>query len=311
MYRRRAAGSGGRTARKKRPEKISALERRRLLQLGASVALFLLVFLGRGVFPQQMQTWKSILSADTDFRGAVTAFGQNVSEGTAVLDALETFWLELTGNTPPSAEEETGTISVEPLNYRAQIHQWQFEGAPAFPVETETAGSLGSEPAPSEEEAVVTAVAQAYTEDGQELPERVSLQYYALGLEETTAPVIGSVTSSFGYRDHPVSGEYTFHTAVDLGVSTGTDVLAFADGTVEYIGENSIYGLYVKVDHDNGVATFYAHCSKLLVSKGDTVSCGQVIAKSGQTGNATGPHLHFSIEKDSVRLDPTYYLDLS
>jgi murein DD-endopeptidase MepM/ murein hydrolase activator NlpD len=158
---------------------------------------------------------------------------------------------------------------------------------------------------------VVTAVAQTYTEDGQELPERVSLQYYTLGLEETTAPVIGSVTSSFGFRDHPVSGEYTFHTAVDLGVSTGTDVLSFADGTVEYIGENSIYGLYVKVDHDNGVATFYAHCSKLLVSKGDTVSCGQVIAKSGQTGNATGPHLHFSIEKDGVRLDPTYYLELS
>jgi murein DD-endopeptidase MepM/ murein hydrolase activator NlpD len=294
-------------ARKKGPEKISAQERRRLLQLGVSIILFLLVFLGRGVFPQQMQTWKSVLSADTDFRGAVTAFGQNVSQGTGVLDALEAFWLELTGGAPQSAEEKAETISVEPLNYRAQAVRWQFEGAPQFPVEL----SAETVQTASVEEPIVTAVAQVYSEDGQELPERVSLQYYALGLEETTEPVVGSVTSAFGFRDHPVSGEYTFHTAVDIGVSEGTDVLAFADGTVEYIGENDIYGLYVKVDHDNGAATFYAHCSELLVNKGDAVSCGQVIAKSGQTGNATGPHLHFSIEKDSVRLDPAYYLDLS
>jgi len=57
------------------------------------------------------------------------------------------------------------------------------------------------------------------------------------------------------------------------------------------------------------VSTFYAHCRELLVQKGDTVTCGQVIAKSGDTGNATGPHLHFSIDKDGIRLDPTYYLE--
>ena len=157
---------------------------------------------------------------------------------------------------------------------------------------------------------VVTAVAQEYDDQGQELPDRVSLQYYELGLEETAVPVMSTVTSAFGFRDHPVDGEYTFHNAVDIGVSTGTDVLAFADGTVRYIGEDDVFGLYLKIDHANGVSTFYAHCDELLVSKGDTVTCGQVVAKSGETGNATGPHLHFSIEKDGIRLDPEYYLDL-
>ena len=145
-YRRRTAGRGSRTASRRRSG-LPLRERRRLIQLAASAGLFLLVFFGRGVFPEQMAAWKSILSADVDFRGAV-----------------------------------------------AQL------------------------------------------------------------------------------------------------------------------GENSVYGLYVKLDHANGVSTFYAHCKKLLVKKGETVKCGQVIAKSGETGNATGPHLHFSVEKDGVRLNPAYYL---
>lgn len=107
-----------------------------------------------------------------------------------------------------------------------------------------------------------------------------------------------------------MDGDYSFHNAVDIGVSKGTDILAYADGTVRYIGEDDVFGLYLKIDHANGVSTFYAHCDKLLVSKGDVVTCGQVIAKSGETGNATGPHLHFSIEKDGIRLNPAYYLDL-
>ena len=119
------------------------------------------------------------------------------------------------------------------------------------------------------------------------------------------------MTSAFGYRDSPIDGKNQFHLALDIGAAEGTEIGAFADGVVEYIGENDTFGQYLKINHANGVSSFYAHCSKLLVRKGMTVTCGQTVALVGQTGNATGPHLHLTIEKDNVRLDPAYYVGLS
>ena len=79
---------------------------------------------------------------------------------------------------------------------------------------------------------------------------------------------------------------------------------------VEYIGESDEFGNYLKIRHENNVSSFYAHCSKLLVHKGDEVACGQTVALVGHTGNATGSHLHLTIEKDNIRLDPAYYVEL-
>ena len=316
MYRRRTAGRGSRTGTRKKSGGMCAREKRRLIQLGASLALFLLVFFGRGVLPAQMAFWRSVLTADTDFIGAVTAFGQTLSEEGSVLEALEVFWADLTGLQENGQTGQNDLAAVEQPElpgYPSRAAHPAFGSLPAFQqtVRADSGGGQEQETQlPSEEEAVVTAVAQAYDDQGQALPERVSLQYYNLGLEETAVPVAGTVTSAFGFRDHPVDGDYSFHNAVDIGVSKGTDILAYADGTVRYIGEDDVFGLYLKIDHANGVSTFYAHCDKLLVSKGDVVTCGQVIAKSGETGNATGPHLHFSIEKDGIRLNPAYYLDL-
>ena len=96
-----------------------------------------------------------------------------------------------------------------------------------------------------------------------------------------------------------------------LMIAFGTEIKAFADGVVEYIGQSDDFGLYFKITHKNGVSSFYAHCSKLLIQKGDTVTCGQTVALVGETGMATGPHLHLTIEKDKIRLDPAYYVDPS
>lgn len=313
MYRRRVAGRGSRTAGKKRSAGMSQRERLRLLQLGTSILLFLLVFLGRGILPKQMAAWKAILNSDMNLQGAVSTFGRTVSDGGNVLEAVDAFWAELTGAAPSEeepADETRNDMLPELVSYVERAYRPEFGPLSDYEL---SRSSVADQDIPVEpvEDLVVTAVAQQYDDRGMELPDRVSFQYYNLGLEETALPVMGSVTSAFGFRDHPVSGVYSFHTAVDIGVKKGTDVLAFADGTVRYIGENDIFGLYIMLDHDNGVSTFYAHCEKLLVSKGDQVVCGQVIAKSGETGNATGPHLHFSLEKDGVRLDPAYYLDLN
>ena len=82
---------------------------------------------------------------------------------------------------------------------------------------------------------------------------------------------------------------------------------AFADGTVREIGQSD-YGNYLIVDHDGGFSTLYAHCSSISAQVGDTVQCGEEIARVGQTGNATGPHLHLEIWKDGAALDPSDYL---
>ena len=313
-YRRRVEGRGRRSA-GRRKAGAPGLQSRCLGQLAASLLLFLLVFGARGLFPAQADALGDALRANSDFSGAVTAFRAAVSKGESIQAAAQAFWDRAMGRTGDAGQEPGGENSRDETlpelpDYAARmaLTGWPAQGA-AGAGEGEP-GPMTSAPAASQEPEVVTAVAQTHNEAGEALPRNVSLQFYELGLAQVAMPVSGKVTSPFGFRDHPVSGVYSFHTALDIGVDNGTDVLAYADGTVRYVGENSIFGLYVKVDHANGVSTFYAHCSKLLVSKGDEVKCGQVIAKSGETGNATGPHLHFSIEKDGVRLNPAYYLDL-
>ena len=107
-----------------------------------------------------------------------------------------------------------------------------------------------------------------------------------------------------------MDGEEKFHNGVDLAVNTGTQVKAFADGVVDYIGDDpDQYGLYLQISHANGVKSFYAHCSQLLVSQGQTVKAGDTVALSGDTGNTTGPHLHLELRFNGVRINPIYYIE--
>ena len=87
----------------------------------------------------------------------------------------------------------------------------------------------------------------------------------------------------------------------------GTVIAAFADGTVREVGQSD-YGNYLIVDHAGGFSTLYAHCSSISAAVGDAVSCGEEIARVGQTGNATGPHLHLELWKDGAALDPADHL---
>ena len=119
-------------------------------------------------------------------------------------------------------------------------------------------------------------------------------------------PVSGVITSRFGsndsVRDHS-------HTGIDIAGPYGTPIKAAASGTVTYSGNaNDGYGYYVIISHGNGVTTLYAHCSQLLVSKGQTVSKGEVIAKMGSTGNSTGNHLHFEVRKNGITYNPQNYV---
>lgn len=122
-------------------------------------------------------------------------------------------------------------------------------------------------------------------------------------------PTVGLITSEYGWRVTDVGNSN--HMGVDIGNSVGTDIWAADGGQVIYAGNtNAAYGLMVKILHDNGEVTCYAHLSKILVEVGDKVAQGQIIAKMGMTGYVTGPHLHFEVRPDGENpVDPLRYLE--
>lgn len=125
------------------------------------------------------------------------------------------------------------------------------------------------------------------------------------GIYLAVVPVTGRITSRFGVnesiRDHT-------HQGIDIAATRGTPILATASGKVTFAGWSSGYGYLVKIDHGNGVETYYGHCSKLYVSTGDTVEAGEEIAAVGSTGNSTGNHLHFEIRLNGKQVNPESFV---
>ena len=121
-------------------------------------------------------------------------------------------------------------------------------------------------------------------------------------------PVAGTITSQFGHRVDPITGEVSSHTGTDIACTEGTPILAAADGTVTVANGldswGGSYGYYVQIDHGGGLETLYAHCSSICVTTGQQVQAGQVIGYVGHTGRATGSHLHFEVRANGNRVNP-------
>lgn len=118
----------------------------------------------------------------------------------------------------------------------------------------------------------------------------------------------GNVSSYYGYRIHPISGNLQIHRGLDIAAPQGTEILAVHDGTVTTAAFDSSYGNYIVLENDDAYKTKYAHCSSLNVSQGQEVKKGDVIALVGSTGNSTGPHLHIEFLYQDEYLNPYFYL---
>lgn len=129
-----------------------------------------------------------------------------------------------------------------------------------------------------------------------------------MGTGRLSYPIRAPITSTFGWRIHPILGTQRFHNGLDFGAPTGTPIQAAERGRVIYAGWYGGYGNAVIVDHGNGATTLYAHASRLVVQEGDVVQRGQVVALVGSTGLSTGPHLHFEVRINGEPQDPSYYL---
>lgn len=120
---------------------------------------------------------------------------------------------------------------------------------------------------------------------------------------------LGNVSSGYGWRVHPISGEKSLHRGIDLAVAQGTPILAVQDGRVVSAGDAGSYGLCVVIEDDKGYQSRYAHCSSLNVSAGQEVKRGDVIAAVGSTRNSTGPHLHLEVMLNGEYLNPYFFVD--
>ncbi len=118
------------------------------------------------------------------------------------------------------------------------------------------------------------------------------------------------LTSAYGYRIHPITGNYAFHNGVDLAAGTGTEIYATKSGTVTTAEENYVYGNYVVINHLDGYSSLYGHMTRFTVGEGDYVEQGELIGYVGSTGWSNGPHLHFTLYYNGSSVNPMNYISI-
>ncbi|MEY8231875.1 M23 family metallopeptidase [Oscillospiraceae bacterium 50-16] len=333
-----AVRSRGGAARRGSRSRGGGQERVRAAQLAVCLVLFLTAYIGKGIFPGRlMQVREEVLfliSEDFDFQGALAGLGESLAGSGTVLEDLGAFCVQVFGPQEISQPDSPELLPPQPDSVLDKELDF-LSGNPDAQTRTEhyaSTGELGLDTAPvpeagqTETQGTAAETSDAAAEEqpqavpaagtvvlysdyaGEPLPNNYTMDQISLGELETIVPVFGHLNSGYGYRDHPIDGRYQFHGGVDIGGQYGDPVAAFAAGTVEYIGEDDSYGLYLQIDHGNGVKSFYAHCSKLEVSKGQQVALGETVARVGSSGSATGPHLHLELKYGKMHLNPVYYL---
>lgn len=271
-------------------------ERRALLRLVICGSLFVLLVAVKLLLPGKMaeldRTLSAVMERNIDVQAVFSAVGGLFTGDGAPSQAADAVYQAVFRPETEASKADTETEAALPA----------AEAAPQAPLAE--AGDIP--PAADEAEALPVMDLVLYSDE--ELPGNVSMRQAILGFDHVT-PVQGALSSCFGYRAHPTEGEERFHYGVDLAADSGADIACFADGTVTAVGESSSYGKYCTVTHANGCATLYAHCSRISVSSGDAVAQGEKLGEVGETGMATGPHLHFELQKDGVYLNPIYYVE--
>lgn len=142
----------------------------------------------------------------------------------------------------------------------------------------------------------------------QQLTNKIEEQKYLRSHTPSIAPVQGWFMSGFGFRIDPFTSEVRMHEGIDIAAPSGTPIIATADGTVCFAGENGGFGLAIEINHGYGIKTRYCHCQRLVFEKDQTVKRGEIIAYIGNTGKSTGPHVHYEIRVVDQAVNPINYI---
>ncbi|WP_325200783.1 M23 family metallopeptidase [Oscillibacter sp.] len=294
----------------RKSEPLEAKDLRLMLRLVACGGIFVALVAAKLLLPARMEAFNEKLSAamerNMDVQAVFSAVGRAFSGEESVAGVYQAVFH------PEEGAVQTGALSPADSPSKMTTRAIQLrDGAaldalrsfrPEAPPQAEV-------PKPEAADAIQSASNLAYVLYSQEnLPEGVSMEQDRLGFDYSAPVAGGTLSSDFGYREHPTEGEERFHYGVDLAADTGTEVRCFADGTVTAVGDSSSYGRYCVVAHERGYSTLYAHCSRITASSGTAVKRGQKIAEVGETGMATGPHLHFELQREGTYLNPIYYV---
>ena len=302
-------------------------EDRSALRLMICGGIFVLLVAVKLLFPHAVgnmaRSARQMIGQDADFKEAFAAMGRAISGEEDVSDSLRDAYTAVFNPLEEIAGEEyvSSPYTAAQTDKERESLEMEFTGGPAAEEENFTqeqpvekgggeADAVKSDPKPEEEPSGDDTVTESmsYVYSMPALPENASLEQRSLGFSYTS-PVSGTLSSTFGWRDHPVDGENKFHYGLDLAADTGAEICAFADGEVFATGESSTLGNYIMLRHPGGYITLYAHCSKVTVSSG-AVAKGDKIAEVGETGTATGPHLHFELHDGGLYLNPIYYVEV-
>ena len=250
-------------------------------------------------FANRMEMLKRILQSDMDLINTIKTEREEIASKKAKLEADRAKVLEL----EKVAQEKQNVINQKKAERQAVLERAMNDRDTAERAYNELMASSASITAMLQQRAAERAAAAAASSQG-----GGGGATWVQGTGQLSAPVNAPITSNFGWRIHPIYGTRRLHAGTDFGVDEGTPVHAADGGVVVEAGWVSGYGYTVVIDHGNGMSTLYAHNSDVAVSPGQTVSKGQVVSYSGNTGGSTGPHLHFEVRINGEPTDPMGYL---
>ena len=252
-------------------------------------------------FANRMEMLKRILQSDMDLINTIKTEREEIASKKAKLEEDRAKVLEL----EKVAQEKQNLINQKKAERQAVLERAMSDRDTAERAYNELMASSASITAMLQQRAAerAAAAAAAASQGG-----GGGGATWVQGTGQLAAPVVAPITSDFGWRIHPIYGTRRLHAGTDFGVDEGTPVHAADGGVVVEAGWVSGYGYTVIIDHGNGMSTLYAHNSDVAVSPGQTVSKGQVVSYSGNTGGSTGPHLHFEVRINGEPTDPMGYL---
>ncbi|MCP4020531.1 MAG: M23 family metallopeptidase [Desulfobacteraceae bacterium] len=153
-----------------------------------------------------------------------------------------------------------------------------------------------------------TLAANKQSQDFEELIKQLGKKKNLLACTPSIRPVGGWITSKFGYRTSPFTGQKEFHSGLDISNKSGKNIVATANGTVSYAGRKMLIGKIIILDHGYGRITKYGHLKKILVKRGQKIKRGDIIGKIGNTGRSTGPHVHYEVRINGTPVNPLKYI---
>ena len=245
-----------------------------IIKLSISAVIIIMAFLLKNFSGDFSAKVSQAVNGNFDYKEAVSTIGKSISGEDEIIEVFNESVAEKNRKEIPKSVDN---IDIEELSFNMSEQE----------LSDDTKAEVFKIPPPSNCSYEKVGISFAYTE-----------------------PLTGTVTSKYGYRDHPIINDASFHTGVDIAAKSGTAIKCFADGVVLDAGFNKTYGNYLLIEHTNGIRSFYGHNSKLKVKDGQRVKKGQTVALVGTTGMSTGPHLHFEVRNGSKRLDPLHYIEV-